>query len=89
MNSRVVWNTKKEGGWDVYKQLTTINPILENPPLNGNTDDHMNQITKELEKCKYKLFGKVKKKCKNEEPSTTRNLLHRKIELHSEKKYNE
>ena len=48
----------------------------------------MNQIAKELEKCKYKSFGKVKKKGKNEERSTVRNLLNRKIELFSENKEN-
>ena len=55
--------------------------------INEDSDDEeaylgeQKEIAKELEKCKYKSFGKVKKKGKNEERSTVRNLLNRKIEL--------
>ena len=39
--------------------LSLNNQQLEYPKTEGNSNTFMNQINKELEKCKYKAFGKV------------------------------
>ena len=56
-----IWNTKKDGGWVTYEQLTTENEVLEKVPSMSNTDPNAIEkvISKEMQSVKYKSFGKV------------------------------
>ena len=61
-SSKVIFNTRKEGGWERYRYLTTNNNKLSDPNLLKSEDpDHiMNNIHREIEKSKFKAFGKIK-----------------------------
>ena len=56
------WNTNRSNGWDIYKELTTNNEVLEKvAESDGNDADKlMNKVNKELQRIKYNAFGKVK-----------------------------
>ena len=60
------WNTNKEGGWENYKKMTSENvnllDIINDDSENAN--NIMKKIDKEVEKIKYKAFGKVKEHSK-------------------------
>ena len=56
----VLWNLNKEGGWKSYKELTSKNnALVEVTEKNMSSNDMMNAIEKELNKVRYKAFGKV------------------------------
>ena len=66
------WNLKKKGGWDEYLRLTTNNNKLDELVNDDAIDDPetiQRIITKESNKVKFKVFGKVgiKKKGKASE----------------------
>ena len=60
------WNTNKQNGWNIYKDLTTNNVRFEQIASSPSTDpdELMRKISRELEAVKYKSFGKVKVKNK-------------------------
>ena len=55
------WNTNKEGGWDVYKEITDEDSKLAAIGLDVIDDatKAMKKVNKELDKCKFQAFGKV------------------------------
>ena len=57
-----MWNTKKENGWEIYNKITNDNSKLKEVSKTDSEDttDIMKQIEKEVEKAKFKSFGKVK-----------------------------
>ena len=56
-----MWNTNKTGGWEVYKMLTEKNEKLEEAAVvNADPTEAMKAIDAELNKVKFKAFGKVK-----------------------------
>ena len=58
------WDTNKEGGWEEFKALTTAKAMLDEVvnEVNGDPDDMMIRIENEMNKVKFKAFGKVKNK---------------------------
>ena len=65
-NKKLLWNTNKPNGWNLYKELTSNNIRLDNIAQETCNDSNiiMNTIAKELENVKFKAFGKVKVKTK-------------------------
>ena len=60
--SHIRWNTNKKDGWNQYKKLTSENDKLDeiaNSDLN-DPDEIMEKFEKELNKTKFRAFGKVK-----------------------------
>ena len=62
------WNLAREGGWDMYNQLTDkysdkLEKIVENEYL--SIQDIMKEFSSILDKIKYKAFGKVTLSNKN------------------------
>ena len=60
------WNTRKEGGWDNYKRMTSSNTKLEKIANDKSEDPDkiMKKIDNELDKVRYQAFGKVKEHTK-------------------------
>ena len=58
---RIRWNTNREGGWEVFKELTTDNPVLIDvaSTVNVNPEKLATKFENEIEKVKSKAFGKV------------------------------
>ena len=77
--SKIIFNTNKEGGWKAYNELTTNNKRLTSRELleSRNTNTIMNKIGREMEKCKYKAFGKVKTKINNRKNTSLNELMSR------------
>ena len=62
-NQTTMWNTNREGGWELYENLTTENRVLEDAAKStANANEIMEIIHKELDNAKYSAFGKVKVK---------------------------
>ena len=76
----VLWNTNKKDGWTIYERLTNSNVKLDRIATDdtNDPDEIMESIEKELERVKYKAFGKVRFSKKNEDSKM--------IELMEEKK---
>ena len=57
----ITWNTNKEGGWDVYKEITDEDSKLAaiGRDVIDDATEAMKKINKELDKCKFQAFGKV------------------------------
>ena len=57
-----LWNTRKEGGWETYKELTEDNCKLMDvaEDISGDPTHMMKKIDKELNRIKFIAFGKVK-----------------------------
>ena len=56
-----MWNTNKIGGWEVYRMMTENNKKMENAvTMNDDPTAAMKTLDDELNKVKYKAFGKVK-----------------------------
>ena len=56
-----LWNTNKIGGWEVYKMLTENNKNIEDAVTkNDDPTVAMKAFDKELNKVKFKSFGRVK-----------------------------
>ena len=55
---KVIWNTKKEGGWETYKTLTSDNKQFERKveKQNHDSDKMMRVIAKEIEKTKLQVI---------------------------------
>ena len=57
-----MWNTRKEGGWEAFKKLTSDNEDLKK--LKNETNKEPTEFFKKFEailtKIKFKVFGKVK-----------------------------
>ena len=67
VKSSVLWNTNKIGCWEKYLDLTTNSNALENIAENAenlSSEEIMNQLTRRMEKIKFKAFGKVKRRFK-------------------------
>ena len=75
------WDTNKEGGWEEFKALTTANAILDevSNEVNGDPDDMMIRIENEMNKVKFKAFGKVKIRNKNKSNKILTDLQNQKI----------
>ena len=58
----IIWNTKKQGGWELYNKSTEENEKMKEIVKEDSDDVNamMHKISKELNKVKYKAFGKVK-----------------------------
>ena len=56
-----MWNLKKEGGWQHYKELSEDNDNLKKiaKDTSNNPTLSMEKIEKEMKKVKFKAFGKV------------------------------
>ena len=56
-----MWNLKKEGGWQYYKELSENNDNLKKiaKDYTNNPTVLMDKIEKEMKKVKFKAFGKV------------------------------
>lgn len=61
------WNTIKEGGWEVYRQMTTNNNNLEEIAKEPSEDSNMimKKLDNELNRVKSEAFGKVKERKNN------------------------
>ena len=79
-NKHTMWNTNKVGGWEVYKLLTDNNENLKSIPENDvDTSVVMKKIQDELEKAKYKAFGKVTVKSRKKPTNVIANLNKEKL----------
>ena len=77
-----MWNTNKTGGWDVYKMLTEKNEKLENAAVNNmEPTEAMKVIDAELNKAKFKAFGKVKIRNKPKGNKELENLQKKKNDI--------
>ena len=77
-----MWNTNKTGGWEVYKMLTENNEKLENAAVeNDDPTEAMKVIDAELNKVKYKAFGKVKIRNQPKGNKELQNLQRKKLKL--------
>ena len=60
---QTIWNTNKEGGWELFENLTddvfTFGNCVDKVDGASTSDDYK-QILKQIEKVKYSAFGKVK-----------------------------
>ena len=56
-----MFNLNKDGGWSKFKELTDDNDVLKKTVDDEETDSTkvMNVIEKELNKVKFKSFGKA------------------------------
>ena len=56
-----MWNLKKEGGWQYYKELSEDNDNLKKiaKDTSNNPTLLMERFEKEMKKVKFKAFGKV------------------------------
>ena len=61
------WNTNKPGGWEAYEEMITDNDKLKDIARGAINDPDiiMSKIDKELERIKYKTFGKAKEQIKS------------------------
>ena len=77
------WNLNKKYGWNVNKELITINPKLESIANCSSTDlDFIsNSIEKELKTVKFKAFGKVKVR-NHQRSSKLESLMKKRSNLH-------
>ena len=75
--SNVIWNTKKIGGWEIYKSVTSKSELFKCDESVENNDPEMlmAKISKDLEKCKYLAFGKIKRKVKSNTHSKVEDLM--------------
>ena len=60
---QVIWNLKREGGWDRYRTLSdqfseSLEKVVRNQDI--DTEDKMKQFEKIHNKIKYKAFGKIR-----------------------------
>ena len=65
VNSAVIWNTNKEGGWKKYLDLTENSKPLEDIADNMNeldSEEMMTRMSQRTEQIKFQCFGKVTKK---------------------------
>ena len=68
-----MWNTNKEGGWDLYKEMTEDDDKFKKAFVNNDDNNDMalsstetmERIDKIMNKVKYSAFGKVKRKTGN------------------------
>ena len=80
-DTHTIWNTNKEGGWSLYKELTDKEDLFEKvfESDNKSNTEAMGKIEKTLNKIKYNAFGKVKRKVSNKvssEPLAENNNEH-------------
>ena len=71
IQKETIWNTNKPGGWNQYKLLTEHNDNLDNIKNYVSSEKMMNSINREMNRIKYKSFGKVKFKAQH---ANNRNL---------------
>ena len=81
--TKVIFNTNKKEGWNTYKHLTTNNRVFEGDILleNDDPDKMMNQISREMVKCKYRAFGKVQTRKRKMENASIVDLMKKKDEV--------
>lgn len=82
---QIIWNTRKEGGWQKYYEDTDENKVLDEA-VNENNDDNnklLNVIAKEMANIKYSCFGKVSISRKSKEEKALQNIQKEKIYLAS------
>ena len=67
----IIWNTKKQGGWDAYKTATTEfgNLVIDQTK---STTEISSDIERKLNKKKFESFGKVKLRSKKEDKELKR-----------------
>ena len=86
----VIWNTRKRGGWDVYKQRTENNERLYKVVESNEEDPEkvLKCIEKELTSVKFASFGKVKHSSKSKEQKKLDTLQTEKIKVSDEEQVN-
>ena len=83
-----LWNTNKAGGWEIYKDLTENNEKFNEVARDCIEDDPnqlMKVIDKELNRIKFKAFGKVKIKLKPKADKILAELQEQKIKHFEDK----
>ena len=80
---KTIWNTKKEKGWEQYKEATddNVNLIRAAEMDIEDPDKIMKIIEKELTTIKHRCFGKIKISTKNHDKKVLENLQKKKAEL--------
>ena len=78
-----VWNTKKNKGWEKYKEKTDMNGKLLS--IANSSDDNpesiLKEMDKELTKVKFSTFGKIKVYSKPKKERELDHLQEQKIKL--------
>ena len=79
-----MWNLNRENGWEMYKQLTTDNNNLEAIISDSERDTTkiMKKIDNEIEKVKFRSFGKVTFSNTTKSFSTLKKLEIKKVNMH-------
>ena len=56
-----IWNTKREGGWETYFSLNTVNNKLNRLAQSEveDSEEAVKSLEKEMKNVKYQSFGKV------------------------------
>ena len=82
-NKFKMFNLNKEGGWSKFKELTEDNDVLKKTIENEETNPTklMNVIEKELNKVKFKSFGKVTVRNELKTTKEIKKLQNKKIEV--------
>ena len=77
------WNTNKEGGWEMYKELTKDNAVLKkvSKEVCDDANKLMVTIDKELDSIRFKSFGKTKEKSKLKISKELESLQREKVKL--------
>ena len=75
-----LWNLNKVDGWKNYKTYTYDNKVLRSVKKEfiNNVTDEYKKIEKEMDKCKYKAFGKVLYRPERNELKETSKLMKKK-----------
>ena len=77
------WNTNKENGWAVFRNLTENNKVLKSVNFNEIKEptNECRKIENEIEKCKFKSFGKVTYRPERNRTINTDRLIEEKSDI--------
>ena len=87
----IIWNTKKQNGWERYKAITENNKELDRA-TNMESDDPeviWKIIDTQMTKAKFASFGKVKIKSKGKDEKELEALQQYKIQISTDAEHNE
>ena len=69
------WNKGRKGGWEKYLSLTNDNKNLQKIAMEESVVEMDNKLSNELNRIKFKSFGKVRFNAKNNTPKELEKII--------------